>query len=380
MTSSDFLRLHHVGGRGGDRRFPVLPAFEADVVNVLYDGDSSATEDMSGATEMLASRQVTLSYCIGAAAGPATLRILRLPAGSSLLSVDDAFFRTFEAFGAINFDMGAIDFSVERELAVDLTTLDTCVFERDVPPPDFLSLNTQGTEFDILRGADRVLGEHAIGVQCEVTFFELYRGQNSLDDLCRYLMPRGYWLCGLVPHTPYVPSIIAGGRKVAPPIGFRRGGICLQAEALFFKDPRHILAHHAAPHVDLAKGVYMAIVLGNYGLAYCYAALADPAEIPDSCSHLRFARAFIAAARAEPVVAVPDVSALNAGPQALRDWYIRNAEMPAFERHAEALSADTYTASEQACIAFGFQEAADRMREYRAGGMRDLRNRMDAPS
>jgi FkbM family methyltransferase len=374
MQHSDLLRVHHVGGRGGDRRFPVLDSFEPDVVNVLFDGDADAAQTMSDSTTKLPSKQVLLSYCLGSKPGPATLYLYKLSAASSMLTIDPSFFRSFESLGAITFEMGANEFSVDRELAVEVTTLDSCVTEKGIPPPDFLSINTQGTELDILRGARRVLEQHATAIQCEVTFFSLYEGQNSLDDLCRHLHARGYWLCGLVPHTPYVPSIMVGERRIGPPVGFRRGGICLQAEAIFFKDPRRILSGHPEANVDLAKSAYMSIVLGNYSIAYNYAALLDPARLGDSCSHLRFAKAFASAAQAEPRVPVPDVLSLNSG-QASR-WYEAQNAREVFDRHVEILGNETYTPTEQVCLEFGFKTAADNMREYRVGSTDVLRKEL----
>jgi FkbM family methyltransferase len=379
MTDSDLLRVHHVGGRGGDRRFPRLDAFEADIINVLYDGDPDAVDGMADSTDKLTSRQVLLSYCLGARPGRDKLGILRLSAGSSLLPVVPGFFETFSALGSINFDMGAADFSVDREIEVEITTLDHCVYDNAVPAPDFLSINTQGTELDILRGGARTLKDHALAIQCEVTFFDLYRGQNGLDDLCRHLHGHGYWLCTLIPHTPYVPSFNADdGHLIAPPIGFRRGGICLQAEAIFFKDPRRILADHARAHVDLAKAVYIAIVLGNYAMAYAYAAVADVTAIPETWSHLRFGRAFIAAAQQEPRVPVPEVRALNAGTKAVADWYARSGARAALDREASKLGETAYSRTEEVCVSFGFNEAADRLREYRVAAISDILMRLDA--
>jgi hypothetical protein len=132
----------------------------------------------------------------------------------------------------MNFDMGANEFSIDRELPVELTSHGSGVFEKDVPPPDFLSINPQGTELDIIRG-NCVLEQHATLIQCEVTFFSLYQG---LDDLCRYLHAAGYSLCALVRHTPYISSIIAGERLISPPIAFRRASI------------QHIVQAHFIPH------------------------------------------------------------------------------------------------------------------------------------
>ena len=372
MDDRTLLSIHHVGGRGGDRRFPVITAYEGDVVNVLYDGDDSAVDDMKSATEALASRTIVLPLCLGKTPGAGTLHVLNTTAGSSLLPFRTAFFERFPSIGAVNFLLDAQSFASKAELPVTITTLDDCLAAGLAPVPDFLSINTQGTELDIIEGAAATLRRSVIAVQAEISLYPLYDGQAELSDITRHLHDIDFWLADLVPHSRYSPSIALETGIVVPPIGFRRGGICLQTEAIFFKSPGAIMAHHADPALDLAKGVYIAIVLGNYSMSYCYADLARGLPIPDGLGYLAFSKAFIGAAATVPHVPIPNYLELAEPAARRRARYFEDISPTAFRAAASVLLRDDDNEVEQVCRRFGFGTAADQLREYRLIGIRSL--------
>ena len=66
MKTNSSLSIHHVGGRGGSRRFPALTSFESDIVNVLYEADPSAINQMQQQVSSLASQQIIIDACVGA--------------------------------------------------------------------------------------------------------------------------------------------------------------------------------------------------------------------------------------------------------------------------------------------------------------------------
>jgi len=62
---------------------------------------------------------------------------------------------------------------------------------------DFLELDTQGTELEILKGADRFLATSVVGLQTEVEFSLIYEGQPLFAAVDEYLRVFGFMLFDL---------------------------------------------------------------------------------------------------------------------------------------------------------------------------------------
>ena len=63
--------------------------------------------------------------------------------------------------------------------------------------PDFVKIDTQGSELDILQGAQIVLSRDICGVELEVEFVPLYIGQPVFRDVDAFLSSRGFELFDL---------------------------------------------------------------------------------------------------------------------------------------------------------------------------------------
>jgi FkbM family methyltransferase len=89
------------------------------------------------------------------------------------------------------------EFPATREAetrSVPLTRLDDVLADRALPDgPMLLKIDTQGTELRVLRGAVDTLqrATHAI---IEVSFVELYEGQDSAADITTFLVEQGWQL------------------------------------------------------------------------------------------------------------------------------------------------------------------------------------------
>jgi FkbM family methyltransferase len=79
------------------------------------------------------------------------------------------------------------DFEVVKTLKIEFDTLDNQLEQARIADVDFVKLDTQGSELDILRGCPRVL-DKAFGMYIEVEFAPIYRDQplfGELDEYCR---------------------------------------------------------------------------------------------------------------------------------------------------------------------------------------------------
>jgi FkbM family methyltransferase len=123
-------------------------------------------------------------HALGAEPGSATLYITREPACSSIYQpIDDVVDRHPRL-------------EPQRQATrqqIELVTLDNWCEQQDVDRVDFIKLDTQGSELDVLRGAPRTL-ERAIAVQTEVEFNRMYEGQPLFSDVDRFLRDHGFVL------------------------------------------------------------------------------------------------------------------------------------------------------------------------------------------
>jgi FkbM family methyltransferase len=78
-------------------------------------------------------------------------------------------------------------------------TLDTVLFSNkqdDYRWGEFIKLDTQGTEFEILQGSKRTLDERTVAVVTEVAFCEIYKGQKLFSDVEMLLREHGFSFYG----------------------------------------------------------------------------------------------------------------------------------------------------------------------------------------
>ena len=88
-------------------------------------------------------------------------------------------------------------FDVLEKKTVETVSLDDWQRDAGIPQPAFLELDTQGSELDILRGAEHLLAKSILGLQVEVEFFPLYKEQPLFSDVDQYLRPLGFFLFDL---------------------------------------------------------------------------------------------------------------------------------------------------------------------------------------
>jgi FkbM family methyltransferase len=80
-----------------------------------------------------------------------------------------------------------------------MQTIDEILRSRSIAGPDFLKLDVQGYELEVLKGAQAALA-HISALLTEVNLIDIHRNVPLLDDLVTFLRDRGfvaYDICGL---------------------------------------------------------------------------------------------------------------------------------------------------------------------------------------
>jgi FkbM family methyltransferase len=233
--------VHHIGGRGGSRSFPIMAPFEKDVVNVLYEADQACVQQIRDSNLNLPSELHVLPYCLGQTEGPATFHINLDSFTSSLLELAPDYGGYYLRQPDHDYVFAEAIGPVETR-AVETISLDQVIARNaSVPPPNFLSIDTQGSEHEILLGATGALKSDVIAALVETAFSPMYAGQKTFGDILALLSDRGF----------HFVKFSSWG-QVSPyrgPIGLRADGFHLFDDALFFRrvddiekmdaDPRH---------------------------------------------------------------------------------------------------------------------------------------------
>ncbi len=182
------LGVLDVGARAG-----ITPALRSaapllDVVGLEPDAEEARrlSRQGNGASSFRSLRY--LSVALGREDGQRSLNVCRSPGGSSFLQPNRPFLDRFP-------DAGRSD--VVGTVSVAVRSLDSLRREQGGGLPahiDFIKLDTQGSEADILDGAAETLKADVVAVEIEVLFAPLYERQPVFRDVDARLAAAGFTL------------------------------------------------------------------------------------------------------------------------------------------------------------------------------------------
>jgi FkbM family methyltransferase len=125
-------------------------------------------------------------------------------------------------------------FKVIGDTPVEVDLLDNIYdakFMNSGPFAEFVKIDTQGTEYEILQGAKKVLQKDSVALVIEVSFFELYEGQKLFCDIEQLLRKNDFAFFGFSSklHTRSCKFLDKQNEITRERV--------MQADAVFFRDP-----------------------------------------------------------------------------------------------------------------------------------------------
>jgi len=117
-----------------------------------------------------------------------TFYVTAYPSSSGFYPVDMEFWQRF---------VGKENLSIIKTLEIDTLDLDTFVTENKIDYVDFIKLDTEGSELDILKGATKTLEKSVLGLSVEVEFSPIHKGQPLFCDVDNFLRKIGFNLFDL---------------------------------------------------------------------------------------------------------------------------------------------------------------------------------------
>lgn len=190
------------------------------VLKVLgFEPDSRAYLELNSTA-----RQIWINAALGDAEGELTLRVTRHQTNTSLLEPNYALINLIHKYPS--------DFDVIREVVVKGITLDKASEDAGLRV-SALKVDTQGSELNILRGAQNQLARNLQVVEVEVEFAHLYTGQPLFGEVDNIMRQHGFILIDLgnLIYQKWHGEGSIGGRK----------GQLVGADALYFRSPESLV-------------------------------------------------------------------------------------------------------------------------------------------
>jgi FkbM family methyltransferase len=84
---------------------------------------------------------------------------------------------------------------VKRRYPVEVITIDDYCAARGIESIDILKTDTQGFDFEVIKGAQRMIDRRAVHlIYTEIIFSDMYKGSPRLDEIYAFLADRGFAL------------------------------------------------------------------------------------------------------------------------------------------------------------------------------------------
>ncbi|MBE9096151.1 FkbM family methyltransferase [Tychonema sp. LEGE 07203] len=194
--------------------------------NLTIYGFDADVEACSQANAELEARKVNwnekhIPSALSNTEGKATLYVTKYPGCSSLYPPSEDYIKRFSGNSEL----------IELKSTVDLstTTLEKFCKAEGIKEIDFLHLDVQGGELNVLQGADGILNNSVLGLITEVEFTEIYAGQPLFSDVDIYLRNQGLTLFDF-------GSMYRDRRRDIPVISQSHPGALIWSDAFYFRD------------------------------------------------------------------------------------------------------------------------------------------------
>ncbi len=220
-----------VGARGGAH--PVVEPIASGTAVLGFEPDPEGFAELGALPRTPWARMDFENVGLGGFKGRSALNLVTAPTNNSLREPDEWFTRRY--------DMPK--WQLRGKIEVELDTLDNVLLgERRAAEPwwgEFLKLDTQGTEYEILGGARSILKDRAVAVVVEVEFFQIYKGQKLFSDVELFLRELGFSFYGF-------GDLGYRSRRAVPQAVAQRERL-FWTDAYFLRDPLDAPARKLSP-------------------------------------------------------------------------------------------------------------------------------------
>jgi len=243
----------HIGGRSGSIGFPKDTAFNDSIEYIIFEADKNCIEQIKQKNP----NAKVYPYFIGEKRGKVDFNINYSLFYSSVYDFNKKYknyFRNKPGYDLV-FENA---YKVIKKINLEATSLDELLEKKVIPNIDFLSMNTEGSEYAILKGAKQSL-KNIVAIETEINFIDRYKNSKLFSDIDQFLKDNGFIWAGVSAWGEYNTKRIQ--------MEFRGRNMPLGCNALYLLDPNSIKSEESSV-AKLEKLAFASIVFGYTGIAF----------------------------------------------------------------------------------------------------------------
>jgi FkbM family methyltransferase len=224
-----------IGARGGIE--PVWSSLASIAEFIAFEPDAEECARLEAAQGADASQRISyVPRAIGGATGKRILHRTKFPYSSGFFAGNKIW---MDRFTYTTLD-------VVDQIEVDTISLDDFVSDYPRDHIDFIKIDVEGAEHEVLAGAKRMLKSHKVlGIKTELWWDPIVKGQPSFAEIDTLLRESGFRFYDLALHYVYPRSVLAMGRlegnirdgRLVDVEPQQQYGQAFTGDALYFRDP-----------------------------------------------------------------------------------------------------------------------------------------------
>ena len=147
-------------------------------------------------------------------------------------------------------------FKINKTIRMEANSINNLLPDNGIKEVDFIKIDTQGSELDILKGATNYF-ENLIGLEVEIEFVELYLDQPLFPEVHSFIESKGFSLIDLRKYY---------WKRKNNRSSYNKGNLIF-ADALYLKSPESLIKMIGVNQEKIIKSIYIYLAYGYFDLA-----------------------------------------------------------------------------------------------------------------
>lgn len=218
------LVMVDIGARGG---FASYWSIFADQINCIgFEPDIEECELINNSPSAIKRR--VYPFALYKSKGAYPFYITKFPNSSGFYPIDMSIVKRFPVWEPL---------TIEGVKELNTIDFDSFASENNIEYVDFVKLDTEGSELDILEGAVGTLRKSVLGISCEALFSPWHKGQRVFADLDLFLRSQGFELYDMPTYKFARKSLPDFRNAITPTTATANYGQVIFSDVLYFRDP-----------------------------------------------------------------------------------------------------------------------------------------------